>query len=490
MLGDLRLEPLVLAAAHVRELHAVRTRGGLGVQVDGDPVAAGDPGRELAGQLHARVHGRVAERHERDDVDGADPRVLAGVRVHVDVLDRLRHEPFQAGGDRAVLARDREHRAVVAGVRGAVEEEHVRRRGQGVGEALDDVEAATLGDVGHGLDEHQPMLQASGWPPEGRAPPPVHPVAAAHPSRGVRRRPGSRPARAHRADARLRAMSGPSRSLLRHPDFLKLWTAETISVFGSQISALAIPLIAVLTLKVSPFEVALLGTIEMLPFILFTLPAGAWVDRLRRRPIMIAGDLGRAVALVTIPLAYAFGALTIWQLYVVGFVTGVLTVFFDVSNQSYLPSIVERDQLVDGNSKLQVSLSAAQIAGPGIAGFLVGVLTAPIAILLDAALVRRVGVVHLPHPAARSRPSSTRPTRPASGARRSGATSAPASASSFRNPSLRAIAAGTATSNLFASIAFATLIVYLADPAYLGLGAGDDRRRLRDREHRRRSSAP
>ncbi len=225
-------------------------------------------------------------------------------------------------------------------------------------------------------------------------------------------------------------MRGPSRSLLRHPDFLKLWTAETVSVFGSQISALAIPLIAVLTLEVSPFDVALLGTIEMLPFILFTLPAGAWVDRLRRRPIMITGDLGRAAALATIPLAYAFGALTIWQLYVVGFVTGVLTVFFDVSNQSYLPSIIEHDELVEGNSKLQVSQSAAQIAGPGIAGFLVGALTAPVAILLDAAsfvvsaffvfLIRRPEppVIH---------PADTRRT---SGARRSGATSARVSGSS------------------------------------------------------------
>src|SRR6185503_15068975 len=158
---------------------------------------------------------------------------------------------------------------------------------------------------------------------------------------------------------RLRAVSAPSRSLLRHPDFLKLWTAETISQFGTQVSLLAIPLVAVVLLDASPFEVALLGMIEFLPFILFSLPAGAWVDRLRRRPILIVGDLGRAAALASIPLAYALGGLTIWQLYVVGFVTGTLTVFFDVANQSYLPSIVDRDQLVEGNSKLQVSQSAA-----------------------------------------------------------------------------------------------------------------------------------
>ena len=264
-------------------------------------------------------------------------------------------------------------------------------------------------------------------------------------------------------------MSGSTRGgLLRHPDFLKLWTAETISVFGSQISGLAIPLIAVLTLKVTPFEVALLGTIEMLPFILFTLPAGAWVDRLRRRPIMIAGDLGRAIALATIPLAFAFDALTIWQLYVVGFVTGVLTVFFDVSNQSYLPSIVERDELVEGNSKLQVSQSAAQIAGPGVAGYLIGLFTAPFAVLLDAAsfvasaffvfLIRRPEppVVHPADEAGTKRPSIWSDIREGLGF-------------VLGNPALRAIAAGTSTSNLFSSIGFATIIIYLADSRYLGL---------------------
>src|SRR5262249_40216724 len=118
------------------------------------------------------------------------------------------------------------------------------------------------------------------------------------------------------------AMAGSS--LWRHANFLKLWTAQSISVFGSQISALAIPLVAALVLHVAAFQFALLGTIEFLPFILFTLPAGAWIDRVRRRPILIVGDLGRAIALATIPLAYALGALTIQLLYVVGFVTGTL----------------------------------------------------------------------------------------------------------------------------------------------------------------------
>ncbi len=176
----------------------------------------------------------------------------------------------------------------------------------------------------------------------------------------------------------------PRGGLWRHPDFLKLWSAETISQFGTQISALAIPLVAVITLDVSAFQVALLNVVEFAPFMLISLPAGVWVDRWPRRPVLIIGDLGRALLLASIPVAYAFDALTMGQLYVVGFAIGVLTVFFDVAYQSYLPSLVEREQLVDGNSKLEISRSGAQLAGPAIAGVLVQALTAPVAVLVDA----------------------------------------------------------------------------------------------------------
>lgn len=176
----------------------------------------------------------------------------------------------------------------------------------------------------------------------------------------------------------------PRGDLWRHPDFLKLWSAQTISQFGSAITGLALPLAAILVLHASAFQVALLTTIDFLPFLLFSLPAGVWVDRLPRRPILIVGDLGRAVALVSIPIVAAFGGLTIGQLYVVGFITGTLTVFFDVAYQSYLPSLVEREQLGDANGKLEVSRSGAQVAGPGLAGLLVGAVTAPYAIVADA----------------------------------------------------------------------------------------------------------
>jgi MFS family permease len=172
--------------------------------------------------------------------------------------------------------------------------------------------------------------------------------------------------------------------LWRHRDFMSLWGAETISQFGSQISFLALPLVAIIALDESTFEVAALTSVTFLPFLLFTLPAGVWVDRLRRRPILVLGDLGRGVALLSVPLAHWAGSLTMWQLYAVGFVTGTCTVLFDVAYQSYVPSLVGRKQLVDANSKLEVSRAAANIGGPGLAGGLVSLLTAPVAVLADA----------------------------------------------------------------------------------------------------------
>ncbi len=169
----------------------------------------------------------------------------------------------------------------------------------------------------------------------------------------------------------------PRGGLWRHRDFLLLWGSESVSQFGSQISFLALPLAAILTLDASAFEVALLGALEYVPWLVLALPTGVWVDRLRRRPILIIADFGRALALVSVPLVYLLGGLTIWQLYAVALATGALTVFFDVAYQSYLPSLVGREHLVDGNAKLEVSRSVAQVSGPGLAGGLVSAITAP-----------------------------------------------------------------------------------------------------------------
>jgi MFS family permease len=181
--------------------------------------------------------------------------------------------------------------------------------------------------------------------------------------------------------AKLHRPTGP---LWHHPDFLKMWTGQTISQFGSSISQLALPIIAVRLLDASAFAVAALGTVEFMPFLLLTLPAGVWVDRLPRRAVLIVGDVGRGLLLATVPAVYLVGTLTLAQLYVVGFLTGVLTVFFDVAYQSYLPALVEREHLVDGNSKLEVTRSAGQLAGPSAAGGLIQLLTAPYAVVFDA----------------------------------------------------------------------------------------------------------
>ena len=171
--------------------------------------------------------------------------------------------------------------------------------------------------------------------------------------------------------------------LWRNPQFVKLWAGQTISHVGSQVSALALPLTAVLTLQASPAEMGLLGAAEVLPWMLVGLFAGVWVDRLPRRPILVATDLGRAVLLLVVPVAAVLGMLNMPLLYVVAFLVGVLGVFFEVANNAILPSLVKRNELVDGNSKLIVSASAAEIVGPGLAGTLVQLITAPVAIAVD-----------------------------------------------------------------------------------------------------------
>jgi MFS family permease len=179
-------------------------------------------------------------------------------------------------------------------------------------------------------------------------------------------------------------MRRPQGGLWSHPDFLKLWTGQTISEFGSQISQLAIPLLAAVSLHASPFEFSLLGVLGFLPFILFALPAGVWVDRLHRRRILIVGDAARAILMSLIPILWATDHLQMWHLLLLQFVIGVFTVFFDVAYQSYLPALIEREHLVDGNSKLQLTVSVSQVAGPSVSGALIAAITAPYAILVDA----------------------------------------------------------------------------------------------------------
>ena len=248
-------------------------------------------------------------------------------------------------------------------------------------------------------------------------------------------------------------------SLWRQPDFMKMWTGQTISQFGDEITLLAMGFVAIETLGAGPVEMGIFGVVRFLPWILFTLPAGVWVDRMRRRPILIGADLARAAILASIPIGFVGGFLTLIQVYVVAFLAGTLEVFFDVAYQSYLPSVVERDELVEGNSKLELSRAGSSVAGPTVAGYLIQAVSAPIAIVFDAisylgaalfiGLIRRGEPMPEPHdPATGPRPSMWSEARAGLGY-------------VATNRYLRSIAACTGTFNLFGNIGGAVMLLYL-----------------------------
>lgn len=257
--------------------------------------------------------------------------------------------------------------------------------------------------------------------------------------------------------------------LWHHPDFRRLWIGETVSQFGTFISQIALPLVAILVLDASTFEVGLLAFFESLAFLLVGLPAGAWVDRMRYRWVLMVNDLTRAAALGSIPLAQAFGALTIGHLYVVALLVSVSTVFFDVAYQSYLPELVPRADLVEGNSKLQASESVAQVAAPSLGGLMIQVLTAPYAVLIDA--------LSFVWSASWVMSIKTRVPKPVrTPDRHLGHEIAEGLRLVLGNRMLRAIALCTGTGNLFTSMTFSVLYVLLArelhlSPAVIGLFA-------------------
>lgn len=247
----------------------------------------------------------------------------------------------------------------------------------------------------------------------------------------------------------------PRGELWRHVDFRRLWIGETISQAGTMITQLALPLVAILVLHASTFEVGLLTAFETSAFLVVGLPAGAWVERMRFRSVLIVNDLVRAVMIASIPAAYLLGVLTIGQLYVVALVAGISTVFFDVAYQSYLPTLIDRVHLVEGNAKLQASESVSQILAPGIGGLLIQALTAPYALVVDAlSFLWSAGWVT----AIRSRP----PKPPRSPDRHLGREIAEGVRFVLGNRLLRSIAACTGSSNLFSSMAFAVFYVLLA----------------------------
>jgi predicted MFS family arabinose efflux permease len=198
--------------------------------------------------------------------------------------------------------------------------------------------------------------------------------------------PSTAPAKTHR--------------FLIHRHFALLWLGQSISEFGSRITREGLPLAAVLTLQATTAQMGLLAALGSIPVLCVGLFAGVWVDRLRRRPILILADVGRAVLLCSIPLAAMLGVLRIELLYVVAALVGVPSVFFEVAHRSFLPALLQREDIVAGNSKLETSNALAEIGGPALAGLLVQALTAPIAILFDAlsflASALCVGLIRLP----------------------------------------------------------------------------------------------
>lgn len=256
--------------------------------------------------------------------------------------------------------------------------------------------------------------------------------------------------------------------LWNNADFLRLWAGEAVSDLGSHLGHAALMFTAVIVVHASPFEVGLLAAAGLVPNVLFGLFAGVWVDRLRKRPLMIVADLARFVLLATIPLAYAFDGLTIWQMFTVAFGTGTFTILFDVAYQTYLPALVEKDHILEGNSKLAASHSVSEVGGFGMSGWLVQLLNGPMAILIDAVsfLASAVAVIYI-----RKKEPTPRPAEEREGVRKE---IVEGTRAILHHPILRA----TATAHAIAGFSFrmfgAVFLLYAIDelgfkPGVLGL---------------------
>ena len=160
-----------------------------------------------------------------------------------------------------------------------------------------------------------------------------------------------------------------SGNLWHHRDFTRFWFSDTVSQFGSQFSGFALPVLAVLSFNATPLDIGILTALAIVPYPLLGLFVGVWADRFRKRRIMVVCNFGRMFSLASVPVGFVLGTLSLDQLFAVSLVTGIFSVFFDISYQAYLPILVDKGDLVEGNQKLQLSASGAQVAGPGIAGF-------------------------------------------------------------------------------------------------------------------------
>lgn len=260
---------------------------------------------------------------------------------------------------------------------------------------------------------------------------------------------------------------GARLGLLRDHDYRQLWVSTTVSQLGFQVTQLAVTLVAIDHLGVGEAQAGLLVAAQSAAFLLVGLPAGAWVDRMRRRRVLVVADVGRGLLLASVPLAWWAGVLTLWQLYAVALAHGVLTVFFDVAYQSYLPHLVGRERLVEGNAKLEAVRATSQVAGPSLAGQVIRLLGAPLALLVDAVAMAASAVLY-----ARIRKPEPRPERPGGGRLRHEIAEGLRFVLGHRL--LRAITACTGTFNFFSAVSSAMLLFYLRrevalDPGAIGL---------------------
>jgi MFS family permease len=243
-------------------------------------------------------------------------------------------------------------------------------------------------------------------------------------------------------------------SLWRDGNFLTMWSGQALSQFGEQVSLLGMPVLAVVLLQSTALEVGVLNAAGLAAFLLIGLPAGAWIDRMRKRHVMIAADVVRAIALASIPVLWAFGVLHIWQLYAVAFVIGVATVFFDVSYQSIIPSLVPQKQIAEANGKLEATAQVAHLTGPAIAGALIGLVSAPFAMITTAGTYA-ASFVALTFTKDHERLRPAHEHEPLLHEIREGLRWV------FGNPALRRIVGTTATSNLFNTITITMLPLFL-----------------------------
>lgn len=253
-------------------------------------------------------------------------------------------------------------------------------------------------------------------------------------------------------------------SLRRHPDFYKFWGGQAISVFGSHITEVALPLTAVLFLHATAAQMGLLNTARWLPFLLFTLFVGVWADRLRRRPLLVAADLGRALILAAVVLLAVVDLLSMPALLLLVFMFGTLTVVFDVAYYSYVPHVVPRSLLVVANSRLQATTSVAQVAGPSIGGVLVQAITAPLVLAIDAVSFLASAASLLWIRRREPEPERTEEKRNSLADIREGLRVV------YRNPHLRALVGAAAAYNLFYQWIITLFVLYAV--TRLDIGAG------------------